>query len=101
LRPVARNFRSRGGEIDLIMLDGDCLVFIEVRCRTSGAFTHPALTVDRRKQRKVVRTAALFVAARPRLALCTMRFDVVAVQGQDESGISWVRDAFRPDDSSF
>ena len=83
------------------MLDGECLVFIEVRCRTSGAFTHPALTVDRRKQRKVVRTAALFAAAHPRLALRTMRFDVVAVQGQDEADISWVRDAFRPDDLAF
>ena len=101
LRPVARNFRSRGGEIDIIMLDGDCLVFVEVRCRTSSAFTHPALTVDRRKQRKIVRTAALFAAARPRLALHTMRFDVIAVQGRSEGDISWVRDAFRPDDSSF
>ena len=58
LRPVARNFRSRGGEIDLIMLDADCLVFIEVRSRRSSDFADPALTVDRTKQRKIVRTAA-------------------------------------------
>ena len=83
------------------MLDSDCLVFIEVRCRMSSAFAHPALTIDRHKQRKIVRTAAMFAAAHPRLALHTMRFDVVAIQGQNECNISWVRDAFRPDDSAF
>lgn len=98
---MARNFRSRGGEIDIIMLDGDCLVFVEVRCRTTSTFAHPALTVDRHKQRKIVRTAALFAAARPRLAMHSMRFDVIAVQGPDKRDISWVRDAFRPDDSAF
>ena len=62
LRPVARNFRRRGGEIDIIMLDEHCLVFIEVRYRRNKSFTQPGLTVDTRKQRKLVRTAALFIA---------------------------------------
>ena len=83
------------------MLDGNCLVFIEVRCRRSSAFTDPALTVDRRKQRKIVRTAMLFAAAHPRFATHTMRFDVAAVAGTGESCIRWIRDAFRPDDSAF
>jgi putative endonuclease len=83
------------------MLDGGCLVFVEVRYRRSSSFTDAALTVDQRKQRKIVRTALLFSAARRRFAMHAMRFDVVAVEGADASRIRWIRDAFRPDDSSF
>lgn len=101
LRPVAKNFRRRGGEIDLIMLDDDCLVFIEVRCRRSTAFTEPATTVDRHKQRRIIRTAALFNASDSRYASHTMRFDVVAVQATNPPTMHWIRDAFRPDDSMF
>ena len=46
LRPVTRNYRCRHGEVDLIMLDGDCLVFVEVRYRSSRSFAQAALTVD-------------------------------------------------------
>ena len=101
LRPIARNFRCRGGEIDLIMLDETCLAFVEVRCRRSSAFTAPGPTVDLQKQRKLVRTAALFAARHPRYAAATMRFDVVAVEGPDGDSIHWYRDAFRPDDSTL
>ena len=83
------------------MLDGDCLVFVEVRYRRSLLFTDPALTVDRHKQRKIVRTALLFTAARRRFAMYTMRFDVIAVAGADASRVRWIRDAFRPDDSGL
>ena len=99
LRPVARNFRSRGGEIDLIMLDECCLVFVEVRCRRSTSFTRPALTVDYRKQRKIIRTAALFGARNRAYSNHVMRFDVIAVEGEDPPDIQWIRDAFRPNDS--
>ena len=101
LRPVARNFRSRGGEIDLIMLDGECLTFVEVRCRRSTYFTAPGLTVDHRKQRKIIRTAALFGARHRAYANCVMRFDVVAVEGEDPPTIKWIQDAFRPNDSTL
>jgi putative endonuclease len=72
LRPVARNFRSRGGEIDLI-----------------------------HKQRKIIRTAALFVARNRDYARHVMRFDVVAITGEDTPAIDWIRDAFRPNDSTL
>ena len=101
LRPVARNFRSRGGEIDLIMLDEQCLVFAEVRYRQSSRFTEPGLTVDHRKQRKIIRTAAFFSARHPAYANHIMRFDVVAVEGADPPAIKWIRDAFRPNDSTL
>jgi putative endonuclease len=101
LRPVARNFRSRGGEIDLIMLDHDCLAFVEVRCRRSTAFADPLQTVDARKQRKLIRTAALFVARNRIHASRIMRFDVVAIDGDGGKNIRWVPDAFRPDDAAL
>ncbi len=101
LVPVARNFRSRGGEIDLIMLDGSCLAFIEVRSRRSSQFATPATTVDARKQRKLIGTAAMFVARHERFADHTMRFDVVSIEGAACPRIRWVCDAFRPDDSAL
>ena len=98
LQPVARNFRSRGGEIDLIMLDGKCLAFVEVRYRSSTSFTDPLLTVDRHKQRKLVRTALLFTARHRFYANHFMRFDVVAI---DNNGTRWLKDAFRPDAAAY
>ena len=101
LRPVAQNFRCRGGEIDLIMLHGNCLAFIEVRYRRSVQFSSPAATVDRSKQGKILRTAAYFLASEQRYAEHTTRFDVVAVIGETPDGIRWIQDAFRPDHSAL
>jgi len=101
LKPVARNFRSRGGEIDLILLDEQCLIFVEVRYRRSTQFTAPGLTVDYHKQRKIIRTAALFAARNRAYANHVMRFDVVAVEGNAPPTIKWIRDAFRPNDSTL
>jgi putative endonuclease len=101
LKPVTRNFRSRGGEIDLIMMHRDCLVFVEVRYRASTRFSSPGSTVDMRKQRKILRTAALFIARETQFANHTMRFDVVAIAGNTSHTIRWIRDAFRPGQSSL
>ena len=101
LTPVARNFRSRGGEIDLIMLDGDCLAFIEVRSRRSSQFASPASTVDARKRRKLTGAAAMFIVRHDRYADFTMRFDVVSIEGTTRPRIHWITDAFRPDDSAL
>jgi putative endonuclease len=98
LRPVERNYRCRLGEIDLIMLDDDCLVFVEVRYRSSGGFSSAAVTVDRRKQGRLVRTAEMFLATRPGLTSRTTRFDVVGVDGRANGrrSVEWIRDAFCP-----
>ncbi|NIV17031.1 MAG: YraN family protein [Woeseiaceae bacterium] len=98
LTPVYRNFRCRCGEIDLIMQDRDCLVFIEVRYRASSRFARASLTVDIHKQRKLVRTAALFLSKRARYAESITRFDVVAIDGNE---IEWIKDAFVSRDASL
>lgn len=96
LKLLARNFRCRLGELDLVMLDGSCLVFVEVRFR-SGTFVAPALSVDGRKQKKLAQAAALWLARKPRLADRAVRFDVVSVErAPDARGrIQWIKDAFR------
>ena len=91
------------GEIDLIALDDSALVFIEVRRRGPRSYSPAAMTVDRRKQQKLIRAAALFTAKRPRYGLCVMRFDVVAIDVNERGAqsIEWFRDAFRPADSQL
>ncbi len=101
LRPVGSNYQSRGGEIDLIMLHDDCLVFVEVRFRTSARFSSPEMTIDSRKQRKIIRTAAVFLASTQQFATHPVRFDVVAITGDGDAGIRWIQDAFRPQDSTL
>ena len=100
LTPVTRNFRTRLGEIDLVMLDGDCLAFVEVRYRSARAFVDASLTVDARKQRKLGAAAELFLARNAVFRHHPCRFDVVGVDRGDDGGVSldWVRDAFRPGD---
>lgn len=99
LKRIAENFRCRLGEIDLVMLDSNCLVFVEVRFRRANRFASAAATVDARKQRKLVRAAAAFLARYPRYGECATRFDVVAFDRthDDECRLQWIRDAFRPE----
>ncbi|MGY0558000.1 YraN family protein [Lysobacter sp. A421] len=99
LRPVAANVSYRLGEIDLVMLEGDTLVFVEVRYRHDDRFGGGAASVDWRKQRKLVRAAQMFLLRHPRYADGPCRFDVVEADGDPESPrLNWLRDAFRADD---
>jgi len=103
LVPITENFRCRMGEIDLIARDNECLVFVEVRFRGAGSFSRAGLTVDIHKQRKLIRTAALYTTRRPQYANSVMRFDVVAIDANErgETTINWIKDAFRPMDSQL
>ena len=104
LRDVAANANFRLGELDLVMIDDDAfgaptLVFVEVRYRGGDAFGGGAASVDRSKQRKLVRAAELFLLAHRRLADMPCRFDVVDATGDpDAPDLHWIRDAFRADD---
>lgn len=75
---LARNFRSDRGEIDLIFRDDDCLVFVEVKTRSSEEWTRPAAAVDARKKRLVSQTALdyLRLIKNPEVKI---RFDIVEV----------------------
>tara|TARA_R110002049_G_scaffold73329_11_gene189623 strand:- start:779 stop:1156 length:378 start_codon:yes stop_codon:yes gene_type:complete len=98
LIPVARNFRTRRGEIDLIMREARCIICVEVRYRASGSFVNARLSVDRHKQAKLGKTAAVFLARNPVFRNYCFRFDVLGIN-RDASGqlsVDWLQDAFRP-----
>ncbi len=98
LKEITRNFRCRMGEIDLVMQDGDCLVFTEVRFRNQNSYASAAGSVDHHKQRKIIRTAAAFLGRYPKYSSCAVRFDVVGLdQSGDQTSLRWIRDAFRPE----
>lgn len=103
LREVASNANYRGGELDLVMLDrgrdGDTLVFVEVRYRSSAAFGGGAASVDVAKRRKLVHAAQSFLGQHRQFSNLPCRFDVVEADGDPQAPrINWLRDAFRADD---
>lgn len=75
---VARRYRCRGGELDIIAHDGATLVFVEVKARDGHAFGEAAEAVTPRKQRRIVRLALEYVM-RQHLKDCPCRFDVVSI----------------------
>ena len=94
LRTVDRNWQCRHGEVDLVMLDGDQLVFIEVRVRTMAGFGDAAASVDASKQARLIRTASMYLAAHPEHSERACRFDVAAMSGEG-SPVEWIADAFQ------
>ena len=96
LKPVARNYRCRGGEIDLVMLDGGTLALVEVRYRATQEFGGAAASVTWRKQRRIVFAARHLLKARHELVKLPARFDVIAITGADwrEPRIQWIKAAF-------
>ena len=92
---VARGFRARCGEIDLIAKDGAVVVFVEVKTRTNDAYGRPAEAVTARKRGRIARVASAFLV-RSGWTESSCRFDVVEVV---PVGAGWrvthIRDAFR------
>jgi len=91
LRVLARNWRMRGGEIDLICADGETLVFVEVRLRTRADYGGAAASITAAKQRRLILAARHYLSGRPE-APC--RFDAVLLDRLDEAGLEWIKNAF-------
>lgn len=89
---VQQNYRCRYGEIDLVMRDGDALVFVEVRLRSRADFGGAAASIGAAKQAKLIRTAQHYLAAQPRMSAC--RFDAMLLHAQDGSQMEWIKNAF-------
>lgn len=90
LRLIQSNFRCRFGEIDLILRDGETLIFAEVRQRSRGDFGGAAASIDAHKQRRLILTAQHYLASLPRIPPC--RFDAVLLDAADN--VEWVKNAF-------
>lgn len=97
LRLVERNFRTRAGEIDLVMNDGDTIVFVEVRLRNRTEWGNAAESIGAEKRRRLARAAAAYLARRARGGPRAARFDAVLVtQPHFRLRYEWIRDAFTP-----
>ena len=96
LKLVARNYRCRYGEIDLIMQDRESLVFVEVRLRKplrgKADFGGALASITTSKQAKIIATAQHYLAGMKQLPPC--RFDVVLLNGLNVQDVEWIRAAF-------
>jgi len=79
---LTANFRTERGEIDLVMRDKDCLVFVEVKTRSSEEWTRPAAAVDRERRQRLTR-AGLDYLRKLKNPKVKVRFDIVEVLLQD------------------
>ncbi len=95
LRVVARGYRCRHGELDLVCRQGGGLIIVEVRARRHLSPVSALQSIDRFKQQRIITTARHFLMTHPRWANQPLRFDVVAIDGIDRAPrIHWIRAAF-------
>ncbi|MBU0517692.1 YraN family protein [bacterium] len=95
---VARNFRKRFGEVDIIARSGEVLVFCEVKRSRFSGNSYPELRVDHKKQVKLARTAQAFLTEYSE-PFEEIRFDIITVENhQGRSAINHIENAFWPPD---
>jgi putative endonuclease len=94
LRLVERNFRVRGGEIDLVCRDGQTTVFVEVRLRSRSDFGGAAASINASKQARLILAARHWLQ---RHGESPCRFDCVLLDGLEPKNIEWLCDAFSAD----
>jgi putative endonuclease len=95
LRTLARNYHSRFGEIDLVMLDEPVLVFVEVRYRHGDHYGSGAETVTHHKQVRLISAARQYLGNHATHARRACRFDVVSIGGgAGDTELRWLRAAF-------
>ncbi|WP_346832517.1 YraN family protein [Pseudomonas abietaniphila] len=96
LQLITRNWSCKRGELDLVMLDGDTVVFVEVRYRRHAGWGGALESVDVRKQEKLTLAAQWFLQSESEWADSPCRFDVVAINGDPGNGpaLNWLQNAF-------
>ena len=94
---IARRFRLRAGEVDLIVERGDLIVFVEVKTRSGEGYGVPAAAVTEAKRRRLAQAALAFLGRTGRLDR-RVRFDVVEVRARSGriERVHHIEDAFRP-----
>ncbi len=88
---LEKNFSTKAGEVDLIMRDDETLVFVEVRYRKNADFGGAAASVTAKKQQRIIKAALAY--QQKHMPQSSMRFDVVAIEGDNED-IDWITSAF-------
>ncbi|GLQ99849.1 YraN family protein [Dyella mobilis] len=98
LKLLERNYTTRYGELDLVMRDGETIVFVEVRHRLRASHGSAAASITATKQKRLIQTAQLWLATHPQHAQRACRFDVVSYDGPADDAIAnWLRGAFEAD----
>jgi putative endonuclease len=96
LKIVARNYRCRGGEIDLIASDGDTLIFVEVRLRSDAAFGGAAESITAAKKKRLTFAAAHYLSRLSQMSQMSKeppcRFDAILLASLDSGRIEWLVD---------
>jgi putative endonuclease len=93
LKIVARNYRCRGGEIDLIASDGDTLIFVEVRLRSDAAFGGAAESITAAKKKRLRFAAAHYLSRLSQMSKePPCRFDAILLASLDPGRIEWLVD---------
>ena len=95
LKLITSNYHSRFGEIDLILRDGEVLVFTEVRLRSRTDFGGAGASITRAKQAKLIKTAQQYLMQFSRPPAC--RFDAVLLGATRDGAIEWIQNAFSAD----
>lgn len=89
---VTRNYRCRGGELDLVMRKGNLLVIVEVRQRSRGDYGGAAASITTRKQARIIHATQMFLAQNPEHARRVVRFDAVTFEADGRP--RWIKAAF-------
>lgn len=77
---IAKNVRSRRGEVDIVALDGQTIVFVEVKAWSAYGMEDLRYSIDKRKQRKIIKTANFFLSENRKYNKMAVRFDVIFVK---------------------
>jgi putative endonuclease len=93
LKLIARNYRCKAGELDLVMLEGSTLVLVEVRYRSSLGYGGAAASVTLKKQRRIINAGRHLLATRADLRKFRARFDVIAMSELRQDP-QWIKAAF-------
>jgi putative endonuclease len=96
LEILTRNYRRRNGEIDVVARDGDVLLIVEVRTRSSERYGGAAASIDGWKCRKIIRATEQLLQQHRELARLRVRFDVIVVHevNAPKPRVEWIKHAF-------
>ena len=91
MKIIAKNIRSKGGEVDIVALDGETVVFVEVKAWSSYGMEDLQYGINLKKQRKIIKTAKYFLSENRKYSNMAIRFDVVFI---DKNSVTHLASAF-------
>lgn len=95
LKLLHKNYTTKAGEIDLVMVDGTEWVFVEVRYKHSDDWANPAESITKQKQRRIIKAAQHYLLKHDQQGNKACRFDVILMSGEINSPqIEWIQHAF-------